>query len=216
VRAALTPEAIEATRAELTEIATRLFVQNGVEALSLRKLAAAAGMSRTTPYGYFESKQEIIDSIRAAGFDRLTSRAAAGIEAASGPLAKMQALGRAVVRFACDEPEVYGLIFSGPVFTGEVSAVLARAVARFREVSRPPLDEAIRRGLVRGDPDALRRVTWAAFHGLVLLHLHGHSDAKQLEIDFDFLDHVIGHGILGRRDPHAEESTTGHPGGGPA
>jgi AcrR family transcriptional regulator len=201
MRPALTQAAIDSSRERLTEIATRLFVRDGLEALSLRKLATSAGMSRSTPYGYFSSKQEITDSIRAAGFDRLTQRCANDLDAADGSLPKTRALGLAVVRFACAEPEVYQLMFSGPVFTGNVSQVLAEAVARFREVSRPPLDEAIARGLVQGDPETLRRVTWAAFHGLISLHLHGHFDAAQLESDFDFLNHVIGFGILTNRSP---------------
>jgi AcrR family transcriptional regulator len=196
MRAALTRAEIDSSRVRLTEIATALFVRSGADALSLRNLAAAAGMSRSTPYGYFRDKGEIVDSVRAAGFDRLTARCAAELASAADPLEGMYLLGKAVVAFACDEPEVYRLMFTGPVFTGDVSRVLAAAVKRFREVSRPPLDEAIRLGLVHGNPDALRRATWAAFHGLIALHLQGHLDRRQLEADFELLNEIIGSGIL--------------------
>jgi AcrR family transcriptional regulator len=196
MRPALTQQAIDSSRGRLTEIATKLFLTEGEAALSLRRLAAAAGMSRSTPYSYFTSKQDILDSIRAAGFDRLTLRCATAIAQAKGPLAQMRELGRAVVRFACDEPDVYRLMFGGPVFTDNISPVLSGAVTRFRTVSRPPLEEAIRQRLVLGDAHALRRMTWAAFHGLILLHLHGHLDSEQLEGDFETLNQMIGHGIL--------------------
>src|SRR5262245_5045258 len=136
VRPALTQEALESTRARLVEIATDFFVRGGVEALSLRALATAAGISRSTPYGYFESKQAIVDAVRAAGFDRLTSRCRSVLAKSSDPLFQMRALGETVVRFARDEPDIYRLMFSGPAFTGGVPPVLADAVARFRTVSR--------------------------------------------------------------------------------
>jgi hypothetical protein len=80
-------------------------------------------------------------------------------------------------------------------------------LARFRKISRPPLDEAVRRGLVRGDPATLRRATWAAFHGLILLYLHGHFESdRQLEADFEALNQMIGYGILsGRPEPPARK-----------
>ncbi len=196
MRAHLTPEAIDSGRGRLVDVATRLFVENGADALSLRSLARALGVSRSTPYGYFASKQEIVDAIRAAGFDRLTARCARALEHSDDPLEQMRALGNAVVRFACDEPAVYGLMFSGPVFSNDVSAVLAAAVERFRAVSRPPLDTAIARGLVRCDPEHVRRLSWAAFHGLVTLHLQGHFDRERLLADAERLHELIGHGIL--------------------
>jgi AcrR family transcriptional regulator len=192
---------IEAFRRRLTELATGLYLRGGEEGLTLRALAQEAGVSRTTPYSYFEDKDDILDSIRAAGFDRLTDRCAAALAAEPEVLARMRALGWAVVCFARAEPGIYQLMFSRPVFRGQLRPVLARAIERFRQVSRPPLDEAVRRGLVRGDPDTLRRVTWAAFHGLILLGLHGHLESeRQLESDFLTLNEIIGFGILVDRD----------------
>lgn len=196
MRPALTHAAVDALRLRLTHVATQLFVDGGVEALSLRNLAANAGMSRCTPYTYFRNKQEIVDGVRAAGLDRLTACCVDHLDAANGPMAQMRALSEAVVAFALREPAVYQLIFSGPVFSAHASPVLAAAVERFRAVSRPPLDQAVAWGLVRGDADTLRRVTWAAFHGLVMLHLQSHSTADQLGKDVDALNQVIGHGVL--------------------
>jgi AcrR family transcriptional regulator len=196
MRMPLTESELDAWRRHLTTVATRLFVKDGVEALSLRSIGAAAGMSRSTPYGYFANKAEIVDSIRAAGFDRLTERSREALAALDDPMSAMRELSRVAVRFACAERAVYMLMFDAPVFSGEVSPLLAAAVERFREVSRPPLDEAIRRKLVTGDAEALRRITWAAFHGLVALHLRGHLDEKQLERDVERMNDAIGFGIL--------------------
>jgi AcrR family transcriptional regulator len=207
----LTPEALDAFRAKLTDVATALYLREGLEGVSLRTLAAKAGVSRSTPYTYFGSKEHIVDSIRAAGFDRLTARCRDAFAGTATALERMKVLGWTVVRFAGDEPEIYRLMFSRPVFTGEVSEPLGAAIARFREVSRPPLDEAIGAGLVRGalDPEALRRTTWAAFHGLISLHLQGHFESSQLHADFELMNEIIAHGILVERaDPPRTTRTT--------
>jgi AcrR family transcriptional regulator len=210
MRPPLSPEAIEASRERLTEIATGLFVSEGVDAVSLRNLARAAGMSRSTPYGYFESKQEILDCIRAAGFDRLTGRCKASLEGTAGPLTQMYSLGQAVVLFAAEEPAVYQLMFGGPLFTGAVAPTLAAAIERYREVSRPALEDAVEQGLVRGDPDTIRRTTWAAVHGLISLYLHGHFEPKsQLEMDFTALNQIIAYGILTTPEPEPPPAPLG-------
>jgi AcrR family transcriptional regulator len=207
MRSSLRPDEIEAFRKRLTEVATHLYLEKGLDALSLRSLATEAEISRSTPYGYFKNKQEIIDAIRAASLDRLTEACAQGIEAETSALAKMRRLGLEVVRFACAEPAIYQLIFSRPVFEGDVGSTLSAAVSHFREVSRPPLEEAVRQGLVRGDPAVLRRVTWAAFHGLIQLHLQGHFEATtQLMADFEALNQVIGFGILVPPSPQGAQS----------
>jgi AcrR family transcriptional regulator len=206
----LTPSELEAFRGTLTTAATQLYLRDGIEALSLRNLAAEAGVSRSTPYSYFASKQEIVDSVRAAGFDRLTARCRAAFAEADGPLPRMKVLGWTVVRFACDEPEIYRLMFSRPVFTGQLSGPLAAALARFREVSRPPLEEAMKGGFVRKglDADALRRTTWAAFHGLISLHLQGHFESpEQLAADFELLNEIIAYGILTETPPKQRKQT---------
>jgi AcrR family transcriptional regulator len=202
VTRALTEDAVAAFRKQLTALATQLYLRDGLDALSLRNLAKEGGVSRSTPYNYFASKQDIVDSVRAAGFDRLTERCRAALAEEPGILERMRLLGWTLVQFARAEPKLYRLMFSGPVFSGDVARPLQEAIARFREVSRPPLDEALKKRWVRGDPETLRRATWAAFHGLISLHLDGHFESpKQLERDFGALNEIIGYGILTERAP---------------
>jgi AcrR family transcriptional regulator len=206
VRPSRTQDSIRAFRRQLCDVATRLYVEQGIDAVSVRNVAREAGISRGTPYGYFANKQDLVDAVRAAAFDRLTARCKAGLDDEPDCMAQMRRLGWEVVRFACDEPAIYALMFNEPVFHGELGEQLAAAIGRFRAVSRPPLDEAIRTGAVHGDPEVLRRLTWAAFHGLVSLYLHGHiGSAEALASDFEQLNQIIGHGILA---PHGAAKTT--------
>ncbi|MEI9995443.1 MAG: TetR family transcriptional regulator [Rhizomicrobium sp.] len=47
------------TRARLTEMALRLFVAKGFDAVTLDEIAEAAGISRRTFFHYFESKEDL-------------------------------------------------------------------------------------------------------------------------------------------------------------
>lgn len=192
----LTPDDIAKTRARLLEVALELFLAQGLDGLTLRTLARAAGISRSTPYAYFADKQDIIVGLRALGFDRLTACFVQGLHGVVGPLARMQRGSRIYVRFALDQPDLYRLMFSGPVFSDDVPPALAQAVARLRAVQRPALDDAAAAGLLRGDPASVRWVSWAAWHGLVSLHLAGHRSSKGLEVEMEALDAALAHGIL--------------------
>ena len=47
--------------------AERLFAEHGVEAVTMRQLAAALGVSPMTPYRYFKDKDAILAAVRARG-----------------------------------------------------------------------------------------------------------------------------------------------------
>ncbi|GAA1871893.1 TetR family transcriptional regulator [Pseudonocardia ailaonensis] len=49
-----------AVRAETTEVAVDLFLRNGFDATTIEEIAAAAGMSRSTFFRYFGSKEDAV------------------------------------------------------------------------------------------------------------------------------------------------------------
>ena len=60
----LTPSDVFLFRQRLCDLALKAFAEQGIEGMSLRGLAAAAGCSRTTPYRYFKNKAEILAAVR--------------------------------------------------------------------------------------------------------------------------------------------------------
>ena len=57
-------------RERLCDAAERLFAEHGAEAVTIRQLAAAVGVSSMTPYRYFKDKDAILAAVRARAFDR--------------------------------------------------------------------------------------------------------------------------------------------------
>ncbi len=55
-------------RARLLTVATRLFARHGYEAVGVRQLAEAAGVTKPTLYHYFGSKRGLLEALLADGF----------------------------------------------------------------------------------------------------------------------------------------------------
>jgi AcrR family transcriptional regulator len=67
----------EARRAEVARIAAQLIAERGVDNVSLREIAAAAGSSTTVITHYFDSKQELLIHAYRAGVKATADRVAA-------------------------------------------------------------------------------------------------------------------------------------------
>lgn len=63
--------AFEETHAGMIEAAVQLIAEKGVEALSMAALAREIGVNRTTVYYHFDSRETLIDEVKAWSADRL-------------------------------------------------------------------------------------------------------------------------------------------------
>lgn len=57
------PERVDINRERIIKVAKELFLKNGVENTKIDNVAKQAGMSKSTLYVYFKSKEEIVDYI---------------------------------------------------------------------------------------------------------------------------------------------------------
>ena len=174
---ALTDGDIHRVRAALVAEATALLEAEGRDAVSLRQVAARAGMSRSTPYTYFADKDALLDAVRAAAIDALTAAAEAALAQQSTVEARLAALGAAYVGFALSRPALYALIFESPggqpTSPSDAPEEVQAAAARYRALAQIPLREAEERGLLTVAPERLSDVLWASTHGVIQLHRAG-------------------------------------------
>jgi TetR/AcrR family transcriptional regulator, transcriptional repressor for nem operon len=59
------------TREQIVSTATKMFLERGLEAVGMRDIMAAAGLTPGAFYRHFESKQQLIAEANDAAFDRL-------------------------------------------------------------------------------------------------------------------------------------------------
>ena len=101
-------------RQALIETAVKTIAQHGIDALSLRELAARAGVSPGAPYHHFASRDALLASIAEEGFSRLEARLIAARDAApDNASARLEALGLAYVAFAVSALGYFRVMFHG-------------------------------------------------------------------------------------------------------
>ena len=161
-------------RERLCDAAEKLFADHGLEAVTMRQLAQALGVSPMTPYRYFADKDAILAAVRARAFDRHGAALEAAYTNTKGDnRAKSRATAEAYVRFALDHPEAYRLMFDIDQPTARQYPELVRASLRSHNTMTMHLRAMMDAGEFKGDPEAVGHLYWSALHGPIMLHLSG-------------------------------------------
>lgn len=147
-----------------------VLLQQGIEAVSLRRVAMAAGVSPMAPYRHFPDKAALLGAVAEQGFEALRLRLEAADRTAQGRSALI-AQGVAYVVFAREQPALYRLMFATPEqacvpvdATVGAYGVLARRVA----------------SVYPQDPAAMATGCWSLVHGLATLSM---DQAVRLETE---------------------------------
>jgi len=168
-------------RRALLDAALALLRESGPEALTLRGVARAAGVSQTAPYRHFADRTAIVAGVAEDGFRRLFDRMRRAVAAPPAPgeteRAGLQRLALEYLRFALEHPAEYRIMFGNELATG-ASGALPAGFVEARELVFALLRGGISRlqeqGLVRpGDASLMALSAWALMHGLVMLTLDG-------------------------------------------
>ncbi|MFJ8541946.1 TetR/AcrR family transcriptional regulator [Streptomyces sp. NPDC093586] len=100
-------------RAVLLEEAEAVLRERGVDALSLRELARAAGVSHGAPRSHFIDRSALLDALAERGFLRLADEMRGAASRAPGDHAlALGAATSAYLRFAVREPALLDLMFA--------------------------------------------------------------------------------------------------------
>jgi AcrR family transcriptional regulator len=161
-------------RARILDAARDIVKREGFGALTVRKIADAIEYAPGTLYLYFENRDALARELSFEGFRKLLDAFSPAMRIVD-PLSRLEAIGRAYVRFGMENPETYRLIFmEDPQLT---TAVLQAAGddpgQRAYQALIDPLEELRRSGRLHPDADvqALADTFWAIVHGIVSLKL---------------------------------------------
>ncbi len=162
---------IESRRQRILEAARSLIAGGGLQALSMRRLAAEAGLAVTTLYNLYGSRDDILFALIQDGIDRIVPilDAEAPIEE---PLARCRAVITVSVRYFAENEAIYRpmLVASNEGLsrgTGTDRRLAKRAAAMQREA----IEQAIAQGLLAGTLDP-GRLGEQIYHGYELAAVH--------------------------------------------
>lgn len=184
----LTPADVLQFRQRLCDLALKAFAEQGVEGMSLRGLAAAAGCSRTTPYRYFKNKEDILAAVRQTQFQRMADAIEQVAQSVSDPDKRLAALARCYMDFALATPDAYRVMYSVSQYDEQRYPELVRQINRAQHPMVNAVGECIEKGTMHGDPTNIVHVLWAGLHGMISLHL---SDKLHMGRDIGELAEVM-------------------------
>ena len=162
----------EDARARILDEARRIVLEHGFEALTMRRIAEAAGYSPAALYLHFANRDAIARELGESGMRSLLvalTQAAADPD----PVARLGALALAYVAFARSDPETYRLIFMEPGFAASALGGKDEAGAAAFQLLAGSFEDLHRAGRLRPgqDPAALALTFWILVHGTASLKL---------------------------------------------
>ena len=163
-------------RQALIDAALELLRAGGAEALTLRAVARAAGVSQAAPYRHFADRSALVGAVAQESFARMGASIERAVQ--RGPLGPA-ALKRgmvAYVRFAHEHPAEYRVMFGAELADRrDLPDLAATALGTFALLREGIARNQQAGALSTGDPMRRAVIAWATLHGLVMLSLDGQT-----------------------------------------
>ncbi|HEY8202228.1 MAG TPA: TetR/AcrR family transcriptional regulator [Actinomycetota bacterium] len=177
-------------RTAILKAARRLYLAEGVEGVSARKIAREVGCSPTAIYLYYRSIADLLEHLRMEGHGLLAGHLR-DASRTSGAIECLRAMGRAYHRFGRDHPAFYALMFSlRPAEMPGRAAVQREMQTLF--IVRDVVAAGMAAGeLRRGDATVVANALWAQVHGVTALAVSGLLFETAPGHDQDVLETVL-------------------------
>ncbi len=166
-------------REEILHAAKELFLEQGYDSTTIRRIADRVGISAPALYLYFKDKEALMLALCDQTFGHLIEAISEIERTVDDPLERVRRFGEAYARFGLTHPDEYRLIFMGAHIPESIRKVGHRA----------PIDDPTRPGVggavvfrrlvaflaqveasgvkLNYPPDTCAELCWMAMHGLV-------------------------------------------------
>ena len=159
-------------RKMILDASMKLFVEEGFENVTIRKIADLIEYSPTTVYLYFKDKDEIFYNLHELGFQKMAEKNKNLAEIAN-PITRLHKMGENYIEFGMANPEFYDVMFiqRAPM---QVLSQMANCDWKHGEAAlnalRLTIEEAMQKGLIKkANTEAVAMAIWGMVHGLVSL-----------------------------------------------
>jgi AcrR family transcriptional regulator len=159
-------------RAEILEAAERIFVAEGYEGATIRKIADEVGVSSTALYMHFQDKGAILLEICEGVLKQLLDRNAAIAAKPLDPVVRVKMMLEAYMRWGLEHPNAYQLVYSAPrpLSAGVWPEGTVDLSTQCYEIFAGVVREIAAVGRLRsGTAHSAAQSLWMSCHGLVAL-----------------------------------------------
>lgn len=164
---------VESMRQRVSSSAMRIYLSEGLEGVSFRRIADEMSVSPMALYRYFENKEALLARMRADALNRFGNYIDEYESRADDSLTRVLAIAEGYIAFARSHPAEYLLIFAThqPAVDRHPELLEARIGLFDRVVAA--VQRCIDEGRLKGEARELSHHVWVALHGLLTLHAAG-------------------------------------------
>ncbi len=170
------PQDREQLRLLILDAARCLFVERGIESVSMREIAKQIGYSATTLYNYFTDKEALLQALCDADFLALASGMQA-IMQMPDPIGRIRALCQGYAQFALQHPSHYRFMFMTPksptnmeITQIEQGNTEQDAYAQLQQVVQTAFAAGVFREELQNS-ELIAQTLWAGVHGVCSLEI---------------------------------------------
>jgi AcrR family transcriptional regulator len=202
------PEDREKLRTSILDAARSLFVERGIEAVSMREIAKKINYSATTLYHHFADKEALLQAVCDEDFLALASGMREVIQIPD-LIARIRALCTGYAQFALQHPNHYRLMFMTPRVPCNLEITQIQqgnteqdAYAQLKLVVQEAFDASLFKPELT-DFELIAQTLWASTHGVCSLEIALGHEAwihwTNIEARLRLMQSALLHGLL--RDP---------------
>jgi AcrR family transcriptional regulator len=170
------------TRDKILDAARELFVTEGFEGVSMRRVAEKIEYSPTAIYVHFADKQELFHELCQQDYARL-SEVFQSSEMSSDPVERLRQIGRTYIQFGVHYPNHYKFMFmtQHPIHEPdeEDREIMGNPEVDAYAFLKWAVQQAIDAGRFREelqDAELISQTLWASVHGVISLNIAKCSD----------------------------------------
>ena len=180
---------------KLLESSRRLLFEEGYRNFSLRKVARDVGVTATSIYLHFDSKDHLLHTLMEESIAKLNNQLHDAVIELYDPIKKLEALAHEYVNFALENPREYQILYM--VSSDEMSRYPKekfRQARRGYEIVTDTLQEGVSKNLVDEPKPRIAAYTfWAQLHGVMSVVLSKRLDNRinQQEFIKEAIEHIV-------------------------
>lgn len=183
----------EARRDLIVKVAFDMLQEDGEEAVTIRRIAAAIGVGAMTLYTYVDGLEDLHRQIIAKGFEIIHHNCSTACDNQRKHDDDWMPGARTYVRFAIEHPNLYHLMFATPVDPDDekFDQIMHGGFAGLHEVVRERLvSSGLKGNALEAETRKAAGRYWIALHGLATLAIAGRMQILHGDLD-EVLQHVV-------------------------